>query len=115
MIQRASHKVGRLNQKLNVESATHESSNEVVFVLCDNCGEDHFVGDCVKEQLMGEVQAIIMNSYQGAPQTDTKVKISSLEETLTQFMLVRQTEFLKVNKLQNSLKNKHEESMKILE
>lgn len=51
---------------------------------------------------MGEVPTIIMNSNQRVPQTDTEVKISLLEETLTQFMLVTQNEFGKVNILQNN-------------
>lgn len=34
-----------LNQKLNVASTTHESSNDVVFLLCANYEEEHFVGN----------------------------------------------------------------------
>lgn len=108
-------KLELLNQKLNVESTTQESLNEVVFLLCSNCGEEHFAGNYVKEQLVGEVQPISINSHHGSLQTDAEVKISSLEETQTQFMLVTQNEFLKVNKLQNLLNKKHEESMKRLE
>lgn len=77
--------------------------------------EEHFVGHYAKEKLMGEVQVITMKSNQRAPQTDTEVKISSLEETLTQFMLVTQNQFLKVNKLQNALNGIHEELMRRLE
>lgn len=45
---------------------------------------------------------------------DAEVKISTLEETLTQFMLT-QNEILKVNILQNLLNEKQKESMKRLE
>lgn len=38
-----------LNQKLYVVSTTQESSNEVVFVLCANYGEEYFAGDYAKE------------------------------------------------------------------
>lgn len=104
-----------LNQKLNVVSTTHNSLNEVVFVLCTNHEEEHFVGNYANKQLMGEVQVVNMNSNQREPQTDVEVKISSLEETFTQFMLVTQNEFLKVNKLQNLLNKKYEESMRRFE
>lgn len=56
-----------------------------------------------------------MNSNLRATQTKTEFKISSLEETLAQLMLTIQSKFLDVNMLQNSLNEKHEESMKILE
>lgn len=46
---------------------------------------------------------------------DVEVKISSLEETLTQFMLVTQNEFLKVYILQNLLNEWNKDSMKRLE
>lgn len=51
-----------LNQQLDIASTTHESSNEVVFLLCTNCGQEHFASGCAEELLRGEVQVIIMNS-----------------------------------------------------
>lgn len=72
-----------LNQKLNIASTTQESSNEVVFLLCANCGEEHFVGDCAEEQLRGEVKVVTMKSNIISTQIDIEFKISLLEETLT--------------------------------
>lgn len=72
-----------LNQKLNIASTTLEYSNEVVFLLCANYGEKHFAGDCVEEQLRGEVQVVTLNSNTIATQTEIEFKVSSLEETLT--------------------------------
>lgn len=104
-----------LNQKFNATSMTHKSSNEVVFLLYANCGEEPFVGDCAEEELKEEVQAVTMNSNRRATQTETEFKISSLKQTLAQFMLTTQNKFLNINMLQSSLSEKHEESMTILE
>lgn len=92
-------KLELLNQKLNVTHTTQESSNEVVFLLCANCGEQHFAINCVREKLIGEVKGITINPNQGSPQMEAKVKISSLEDTLTKFMLVTQNKVLQVNRL----------------
>lgn len=108
-------KLELLNQKLNVTRTTQESSNEVVFLLFSNCGEEYFVDSYVKEKLIGEVKSITINLNQASPQTEAEVKISSLGDTLTKFLLVTQNEILQVNRLHNFLNEKHEESMKILE
>ncbi|XP_050890825.1 uncharacterized protein LOC127096274 [Lathyrus oleraceus] len=50
-----------------------------------------------------------MSSNIRETQTKTKFKISSLEETLNQFILTTQNKFLDMKMLQNSLKQNHEE------
>lgn len=83
-----------MNQKLNVTCATQESSNEVVFLPRANMGEENIAGSCVGEQTLGEVKSITINPNQGSLQTEAEIKISSLEDTLTEFMCLTQNEFL---------------------
>lgn len=42
-----------LNQKLDIASTMHESSNEVVFLSCTNCDQENFAGDIAEELLKG--------------------------------------------------------------
>lgn len=37
-----------LNQKLCTSSTMQEYSNKVVFLLCTDCRQEHFVGDCTE-------------------------------------------------------------------
>lgn len=53
-----------------------------------------------------------MNFNLRTTQTEIEFQISSLEETLTQFRLTTHIKFLDVDRLQNSLKEKLEDSMK---
>lgn len=53
-----------------------ESSNEVVFLLCANCDEENYAGNCIREQLIGKVKFITINPNQGLPQTEAEVKNS---------------------------------------
>ena len=77
-----------MNQKLNVTRTTQESSNEVVFLLWANFGEENCARNYVREQLIGEVKAITINLNQGSLETEVEIKISLREDTLTKSMLV---------------------------
>lgn len=39
------------NQKLDTTGTTQEFSNEVILVLCTNCGQENFVGDYIEDLL----------------------------------------------------------------
>lgn len=61
-----------------------------MFGLCTNWVEEPFIGNCTKAQATGDVQAITISVNPKVHQTNVKCKLSSLEDTLTQFMLVIQ-------------------------
>lgn len=60
-----------LNPKSDTSCTTQESPNNVIFVLCTDCEEERFVGDCIEDLLRGEVQSVTMLSNLRATQTYT--------------------------------------------